>query len=164
MNFLSAYSEDRGRIFFRTTRHHVLKIRYKAQHRRGNILYHRDKQRYKIQRSLFWCITLKVNKSAKRYVPPKGRLAFTGLHGVISQKIELFITTAVRTSNPTFSVLCLSLACHLLSRGFLALLILQPWRWRRYVSPKRRLISQKMVLFIITAVRTSYPTAYRFIW
>jgi hypothetical protein len=28
-------------------------------------------------------------------------MTFNGLHGVISQKIELFITTAVRTSNPT---------------------------------------------------------------
>jgi hypothetical protein len=28
-------------------------------------------------------------------------LTFNGLHGVISQKIELSITTAVRTSNPT---------------------------------------------------------------
>jgi hypothetical protein len=28
-------------------------------------------------------------------------LTFNGLHGVISQKTELFITTAVRTSNPT---------------------------------------------------------------
>jgi hypothetical protein len=33
-------------------------------------------------------------------VPPKRRLTFNGLHGVISQKIVLFITTAVRTSNP----------------------------------------------------------------
>jgi hypothetical protein len=33
-------------------------------------------------------------------VPPKRRLTFNGLHGVISQKIVLFITT-VRTSNPT---------------------------------------------------------------
>jgi hypothetical protein len=32
-------------------------------------------------------------------VPPKCLLTFNGLHGVISQKIELFITTAVRTSN-----------------------------------------------------------------
>jgi hypothetical protein len=29
-------------------------------------------------------------------------LTFNGLHGVISQEIELFITTAVRTSDPTF--------------------------------------------------------------
>jgi hypothetical protein len=50
--------------------------------------------------------------------------------------------------------------------GHLARLILPPWRWRRYVLPKRRLIfnrlqgviSQKMVLFITTAVRTSNPT------
>jgi hypothetical protein len=26
---------------------------------------------------------------------------FKGLHGVISQKTQLFLTTAVRTSNPT---------------------------------------------------------------
>jgi hypothetical protein len=37
----------------------------------------------------------------RRYVPPKRRLTFTGLHGVISQKTELFITAAARTSNPT---------------------------------------------------------------
>jgi hypothetical protein len=35
------------------------------------------------------------------HVPPKRPLTFNGLHGVISQKMELFITTAVRTSNPT---------------------------------------------------------------
>jgi hypothetical protein len=29
------------------------------------------------------------------------RLIFNGLHGVVSQKNEVFITTAVRTSNPT---------------------------------------------------------------
>jgi hypothetical protein len=38
----------------------------------------------------------------RRYIPPKCRLTFNGLHGVISQKMALFITTAVRTSNPTF--------------------------------------------------------------
>jgi hypothetical protein len=36
-----------------------------------------------------------------RYVPPKRRLKLNGLHGVISQKMILFITTALRTSNPT---------------------------------------------------------------
>jgi hypothetical protein len=36
----------------------------------------------------------------RRFVIPIHRLAFNGLHGVISQKTELFITTAVRTSNP----------------------------------------------------------------
>jgi GNAT superfamily N-acetyltransferase len=34
-------------------------------------------------------------------------LAFNGLYGVISQKIELFITTVVRTSNPTNYVMFL---------------------------------------------------------
>jgi hypothetical protein len=59
-----------------------------------------------------------------------------------------------------------STACHLLSRWFLARLILRSWRWRRYVPQKRRLtfnglhgvIAQKTVLFITTAVRTSNPT------
>jgi hypothetical protein len=35
------------------------------------------------------------------HVTPRRRLTFNGLHGVISQKIELFITTGVRTSSPT---------------------------------------------------------------
>jgi hypothetical protein len=51
----------------------------------------------------------------------------------------------------------------MLSRWFLARLILRPWRWRRHVLPKRRLtfnglhgvISQKIRFFIPTAVRTS---------
>jgi hypothetical protein len=33
--------------------------------------------------------------------PPKCWLTFNRLHSVISQKTELFITTAVGTSNPT---------------------------------------------------------------
>jgi hypothetical protein len=36
-----------------------------------------------------WLILLSWRWS--RYVPPKHRLTFTGLHGVISQKTELFI-------------------------------------------------------------------------
>jgi hypothetical protein len=56
-------------------------------------------------------------------------------------------------------------ACHLLSRWFLARLILWPWRWRQYIPPKRELtfnglhyvVSQKVVLFITTSVRTSNP-------
>jgi hypothetical protein len=54
---------------------------------------------------------------------------------------------------------------HLLARWF-AELILRPWRWRQYVPPKRRVqlngphcgISQKMILFITTDVKTSNPT------
>jgi hypothetical protein len=36
----------------------------------------------------------------RRYFPPKRLLTFNGLHGVISQKMVRFRTTAVRTSNP----------------------------------------------------------------
>jgi hypothetical protein len=35
-----------------------------------------------------------------RYVPPKRGLTLNVLHGVTSQKMVLFITTAVGTSNP----------------------------------------------------------------
>jgi hypothetical protein len=37
-----------------------------------------------------------------RYVPPKPRMTFNELHGLISHKITLFMSTAVRSSNPTF--------------------------------------------------------------
>jgi hypothetical protein len=57
-------------------------------------------------------------------------------------------------------------AFHLLSRWFLARFILLPWKWRKYIPPKRHLtlngiqgvISQKTVLFIAIAMRTSNPT------
>jgi hypothetical protein len=37
----------------------------------------------------------------------ESQLTSTGLHGVISQKTEAFLTAAVRTSNPTFYILIL---------------------------------------------------------
>jgi hypothetical protein len=40
------------------------------------------------------------------HVPLKCKLTFNRLHLVISQKIELFITTAVRTSNPAWFSTC----------------------------------------------------------
>jgi hypothetical protein len=42
---------------------------------------------------------------AWRYFPPKPRLFFNGLHSIISQNTELFITTAVRTSNTSWRTL-----------------------------------------------------------
>jgi hypothetical protein len=36
----------------------------------------------------------------RRYVHPRRRLTFSGLHALISQMIILFVTTVVRTSNP----------------------------------------------------------------
>jgi hypothetical protein len=40
--------------------------------------------------------------ASRRYVPPKRRVQLYGLHGVISQKMILFITTAVKASNPAY--------------------------------------------------------------
>jgi xanthosine utilization system XapX-like protein len=45
----------------------------------------------------------------RRYVPPKLRWNFNGLHGVVSQKVVRFITTAVRTSDPESILWFLSL-------------------------------------------------------
>jgi hypothetical protein len=46
----------------------------------------------------------------RRHVPPKCRLTFKGLHNAISQKVELFITIAVRTKYPIRELL-LSQSC-----------------------------------------------------
>jgi hypothetical protein len=40
-----------------------------------------------------------MNRYIFGHIPAFSRLNFSGLHGVISQKIGLFITTAVRISN-----------------------------------------------------------------
>jgi hypothetical protein len=49
------------------------------------------------------CSLLKVNwcyrGGWKQHLRLKHHLTFNGLHGIISQKIEVFITTTVRTSN-----------------------------------------------------------------
>jgi hypothetical protein len=51
---------------------------------------------------------------------PKRRLIFDGLHGVIFQKIELFLTAAVRTSNPTGSfIIAAQFTCNFLTMQFL---------------------------------------------
>jgi hypothetical protein len=42
----------------------------------------------------------------RRYVPPKRRLAFNGLHSFISQKIVLLITTAVRVNRSLSYLFC----------------------------------------------------------
>jgi hypothetical protein len=48
---------------------------------------------------LTWCILLLWRW--RQHVSPKPWSTFRRLHGVVSQKVELFITTAVRTSKPT---------------------------------------------------------------
>jgi hypothetical protein len=50
------------------------------------------------------CLPYSSNLQMEKIPSPKSQLTFNGLHGVISQKIELFIGTAVRTSNPIGTV------------------------------------------------------------
>jgi hypothetical protein len=82
-----------------------------------------------------------------------GWLFFSGLHGVISQKMALYIVTAVRTSN-IFFTLKMEATCHLLSRWFLTPLIVTPWRWRRYVPPKMSVEFQRTTRRYIPEDRT----------
>jgi hypothetical protein len=58
----------------------------------------------------------------RRYVPSKRWLTINGLHGVISQKIELFISIAVGTSNPTSKRLIKTRLVH-----YIILLIKKHW-------------------------------------
>jgi hypothetical protein len=51
------------------------------------------------------CLAYSSTLKIRGDIPPKHLLTFNGLHGVISQNIVLFITTAVRTSNPTYQSL-----------------------------------------------------------
>jgi hypothetical protein len=46
-------------------------------------------------------LTLKIDARCSSETP----VGLNGIHGVISQKTELFIPTAVRTSNPTYVIL-----------------------------------------------------------
>jgi hypothetical protein len=83
----------------------------------------------------------------RRYVPPKRRQQLNRLHGVLS------LHDSPGGKPPAYLLV-------------LAELFLRPLRWRRYVPPKRRLqlnrlhgvISQKMILFMTSAVETSNPT------
>jgi hypothetical protein len=45
------------------------------------------------------CLTYSSTLKVRRHDLPKRPLIFNGLHRIISQKTELFITTAVRTTN-----------------------------------------------------------------
>jgi hypothetical protein len=89
-------------------------------------------------------LTLTNRHNGNVWVILKRRFTFNGLHSLISQKRELFITTAVRTFNP---------------RVFLNGKVTNPhWRWRLHIPPKRRLtyngehavISQKTELISAT--------------
>jgi hypothetical protein len=54
--------------------------------------------------SISWDITLCSPLKVNQHVPPKRQLTFNGLHGVISHTIQLFETTAVIPSNPTYLI------------------------------------------------------------
>jgi hypothetical protein len=60
----------------------------------------------------------------RRHIPPKRRLIFNGLHGVISQKTEPFITTAVRASDPVYCTVMLAIHWAIYSCNF-------PFTWGR---------------------------------
>jgi hypothetical protein len=47
-------------------------------------------------------------RKLREHVPPKRLLTLNGLHGVTSQTTELFIATALRTSNPAFIIVFVS--------------------------------------------------------
>jgi hypothetical protein len=51
----------------------------------------------------------------RRYVPPKCQLIFNSLHSIISQKLELFITTTERTLNPKKKMFAIELTTWLWS-------------------------------------------------
>jgi hypothetical protein len=68
--------------------------------------------------TLFRKFSQRVGGTCHLHALPKRWLTSSGLHGVISQKIELFITTAVRTSNPT----------HVISLSYLT----KPSAWRLF--------------------------------
>jgi hypothetical protein len=59
---------------------------------RGSYRFVVTAMKFEMKTSIFWdvtpCSALKVN----RYVPPKRRFIFNGLHGVISHETELYIT------------------------------------------------------------------------
>jgi hypothetical protein len=75
------------------------------------------------------------------------------------------INTVQRPKNKINIITWSVLACFY--AGFLLSLFFRPWRWRRHVPRKRQLtlnrlhgvITQKIILFIPTAVRTSDPTS-----
>jgi hypothetical protein len=85
-----------------------------------------------------------------RHIPPKNWLTFNGLHGVISQKIQLFVTTATRTSDAiTLNVACLSYSSTPKMEAVRS--SEKSVNFWHIVRPP----SHKTVFFILTAVRAS---------
>jgi hypothetical protein len=112
-----------------------------------------------------------------RYVPPKRRLTFNGLHGVISHRCENFkiLHCPVKVHRRFRRTYCFHHQGQRVSQArtrlqpaffcFLEWLTLRPRRWRQYVSLKRRtrlygVRTKKIILSIVTAVRTSNPKLF----
>jgi hypothetical protein len=49
-----------------------------------------------------FCLAYSSTLRMRQHTPPKHHLTFKKWHGVISQKLQLFTTTAATTSNPTW--------------------------------------------------------------
>jgi hypothetical protein len=90
----------------------------------------------------------------RRHFPSKRRLNFNGLHGVISYKTELFITTAVRTSNPT------SIRVFISATNWAATVHQLPV-WLSYTHiPRRDILQINAVNFILICI---LPCVYFFV-
>jgi hypothetical protein len=102
-----------------------------------------------LKSTIFWNITPRSPLSVNRRFGGTYRLNLQGRKNKFNKK-------------PAWQPMVLATCSH---AGFLLNLFSRPWRWRRYLPPKRRLtlnglqdvVSQKMALFIIIAVRTSNP-------
>jgi hypothetical protein len=97
----------KGSIFWNITQCSLLKVN---QHFEGRCRLHlqgrrisQTKTRHGMITALSWFLAWFIFLLWKLsgYVRPKHLLAFNGLHGVMSQRIQLIITTCVKASNPT---------------------------------------------------------------
>jgi hypothetical protein len=67
-----------------------------------NFMFWENQRTFRMLPASYWFLVRLILRSWKwrLYVPPKRQPIYNGPHGIISKKIELFITTAVGTSNP----------------------------------------------------------------
>jgi hypothetical protein len=70
----------------------------------NGLFYSSSTNRYKTYEHWFLAWLVLQPWRWKQHVPLKCQLTFYGLHGTVSQKIEFFITTGMRTCNPTYKV------------------------------------------------------------
>jgi hypothetical protein len=83
-------------IFWDITPRSLLEV----NRRFGGMLPHRASSACHLLSCWFLAWLILQSCRQRQYVPPKCLLTFIRLHGVVSPKTELFITTVVRTVNP----------------------------------------------------------------